>query len=445
MQSEAPKRVLDPRRRGIWTRTCGLWALTCGIWAVTCGIPAVCRAVEVTLRDGRVWEGAIVRESADEIVLKTSGGDVSISKESVLSVDRSPTRREQYQTRLAAIDAKDPDQHYLLGLWCRRQGLKRESEYHLNYACGLDPDHAGARRALGQVRYEGKWMPEAEAKDAMGMRLVDGRWMTKEAAALAEAEALKRDLARQVARQVDAIAEVLANPKNDQARYDAEDRLAAMRDPLAYDAVLALARHENPDVRRAALRAADRINIPGVGAETLAHALYDTDPYVRERARKILERRWDESMLVETLKALRDPDTPPVRFAAALVLGVARPYQAIEPLIEQIYTAYRVKRASGEAAPMLGIRGYQVREGGVDGRGPVVYDPTAGVVGAGPGGTWKPLDAPDDDRSAYLVNYAALDALRAITRKDFGLSKRAWRDWWHDNKDDFRGFKPPAP
>ncbi len=422
-----------------FVRLCPAVAAVCLVLVASAEMPAA----EVTLIDGRTWEGTIVRESAESVVLKTAGGEVEIYRRSIKSIDRSPTRREQYDARAKAIGPKDADQHFLLGLWCRRQGLNREADYHLNYACGLEPDHEGARRALGQVKYEGKWMPEAEAKEAMGLRFYDGRWMTREAAALAEAEALRRDLTRQIEKQVQAIANAIANPKSDAAQRDAEDRLAAMRDPLAYDAVLALARHRDADVRQAALRAADKLGIPGIARESLIHALYDEDGYVRARARVVLARRWDESMVPETLKALREPDNPPVRFAAALLLGVTRPVQAVEPLIEAIYTPYAVLRGE-EGAPTLGLRNISVREGTADGRGPVWTDPVAGVVGAGPGSAWRPLDAPDD-RTTYIVSYAALDALRAITGKDFGLSKRAWRDWWHDAKDDFRVFKPPAP
>ena len=415
----------------------GLWF--CAACLLFCAVSSPCSAATVTLTDGRAWEGTILSETRDAIVLKTAGGDVSIDRGSIRAIDRTPTRREQYASRLAALDPKDADQHYLLGLWCRRQGLAREAEYHLNYACALEPDHEGARLALGQVKHEGRWMPESEAKEAMGLRFVDGRWMTKEAAALAEADTLRRDLTRQIERRVSALAETIANPKTDKAKRDAEDALAAMRDPLAYGPILTLARHKNPDVRQAALRAGDKIEAAGIAQEALLHALYDEDAYVRERGRKILSKRFDEPMLAEALKALRDPDVPSVRFAAALLLGVVKPVQAIDPLIEAIYTPYRVRR-SGEGAPTLGLRGYQVRDTGAE-RGQVITDPTAGVVGSGPGGTWRPLDVADDPNIVFIVNYAALDALRAMSNKDFGLSKRAWRDWWRDAKDNFKVFK----
>jgi hypothetical protein len=406
--------------------------------ALTLSLASLSPAATVTLNDGRSWEGTIVRETKGTVVVKTAGGEITIDRASIRGIDRAPTRREQYEAKLAALDEKDADQQYLLGLWCRKNGLSREADYHLNYACALEPDHEGARQALGQVKYQGKWMPEADAKAAMGLKFVDGRWMTKEAADLAEAEALKRDLTKQVAKRVDALADAIANPKTEKSKRDAEDALAAMRDPFAAGPIMALARHKNADVRKAALRAGDRTDATGIAQEALLHALYDEDPYVRERGRKILAKRWDDAMWPETLKALRDPDVPAVRFAAALLVGVVRPTQAVDPLIEAIYVPYRVRR-SEDGSPALGIRGYQTKDSG---GAPLYSDPTAGVVGAGPGGTWRPLDVSDDPSVVYLINYAALDALRAMTMKDFGLNKKAWRDWWRDAKDGFKAFKP---
>jgi len=400
------------------------------------------RGAEVTLLDGRVWEGVIVRENKDTLVLETVGGEIEISRTAIKDIDRKPTRRELYQIKLDAIDRNDPDQHYLLGLWCRRQNMSREAEYHLNYAVGLDPEHEGARRALGQVKYEGKWMPEAEAKTAQGLRFYAGRWMTKEAAALAEAEDLKNAMKTELTRQVRALAEIIASPRDDTAKRRAMRQLYTLRDPLAADAMIELMRHRAPEVREIAIQAADRLKLDGADDEILQRALFDEDATVRDRARKSLETRWKPTMLDATLKALGDPEQPMARFAAALVLGVAKDPTTVDALIDALYVTYVLKRTEEPAPPSMGLGGFVTREPGpFDGRGPIITDPVAGVVGAGPGLTWRPVDAPDDDRHTYIINYAALDTLRAMTQKDFGVNKRAWREWWDANRDDFKVWK----
>ena len=123
-----------------------LFALTASFFASTAA-----HGADVTLLDGRVWEGVITRETKLTIVLETVGGEIEISRRGILRIDRKPTRQQRYQQKLAALEKTDPDQHYLLALWCRRQRLLREAEYHLNYAVGLEPDHAGARARAGEI------------------------------------------------------------------------------------------------------------------------------------------------------------------------------------------------------------------------------------------------------------------------------------------------------
>lgn len=396
---------------------------------------------EITLLDDRVWEGVIVREDKDTVVLDTVGGEIEISRTAIKAIDRKPTRRELYQMKVDAMDRNDADQHYLLGLWCRRQNMTREAEYHLNYAVGLDPEHEGARRALGQVKYEGKWMPEAEAKEAQGLRFYGGRWMTKEAAAEAEAEDLKNAMKAELARQVRALADAIANPRNEETKRRAMRQLWTLRDPLAADAILELLADRSSEVRETAIQAADKLKIDAADGEILHCALYDEDASVRASARKSLTSRWKPGMLSETIKALRDQEAPMAPFSAALTLGVARDPASIEPLIDALYVTYAVKRGE-EGPPRIGIGGVTTRPPGpLDQGGPVITDPVAGVVGAGPAVNWRPLDAPDDPRYEYIINYAALDALRAMTRKDFGVNKRAWHEWWDENRDDFQVWK----
>ena len=399
-------------------------------------LPTSAHGAEVTLVDGRVWEGVIVRETPDLVVLKTVGGEIEISRRGILKIDPKPTRLQRYEHKLAVLDKTSADQHYLLGLWCRRQRLVREAEYHLNYAVGLDVDHVGARRALGHVKYQDKWMPEKEAKESQGLRFYDGRWMTKEAAEQAESEALRTKLKAELERQVRALVKIVVNPRTERAGRRAREQLLAFRDPLAHDALLELMQHDAPELRVIGIRLAARLEIPTAADEMLRLALYDDDPDVRDAARDALKGRWNHVMLSETLKALKDPDRPAVRESAARVLAVAKDPVTINDLINALYVTYRVKRTGDEGAPRIPVGIVPVRQPVSDpAPGSVMNPPDAG--GAGTPYRWRPLDAPDDPNLVFVVNYAALDALRAITQQNFGVNKRAWRKWWDDNRDKF--------
>ena len=345
-----------------------------------------------------------------------------------------------YERKLKLIDKSSADHHFLLGLWARRRRLLREATYHLNYAIAIDPDHPGSRRVMGQVKYKGKWMPEAEAKKAQGLRFYKGRWMTEEAAVAEEAADLKRILTEQIGRRIRAFASIIDKPKNDSARRRATDALIHFRDTLGHPALVKLLRHRSPAVREVAIRAVDKLGIEGVDREIFTHALYDVDGYVRARARGVLKRHWEGGMLVDTLNALRKPKEPGARFNSALILGVIKDISSVDALIRAIYVTQKKKDSNDWEEPSM-LRGFIIRKRDkLNTGGPIISDPVAGVVGAGPGSRWRPIDAPADPRYTYLINYAALDALRAITQNDFGVNKKAWRKWWDENRDDFHVF-----
>ena len=120
-------------------------------------------------------------------------------------------------------------------------------------------------------------------------------------------------------------------------------------------------------------------------------------------------------------------------------MGIAKDPATIDDLITALYVTYRVRRTGEAGPPPIGLTAHHVVRSPVQVLpGGVLFDLAAGVVG---GRIWKPVDAPDDPRYAYIINYAALDALRAITLQDFGVNKRAWRDWWDENRDDFKVWK----
>jgi hypothetical protein len=81
--------------------------------------------------------------------------------------------------------------------WAKTNGLKTQSKQALRDVIKVDPDHAEARKLLGYVLYEGKWVSEREkerleaaaerkAMEAKGMVQYKGKWMTPEEKETAE-------------------------------------------------------------------------------------------------------------------------------------------------------------------------------------------------------------------------------------------------------------------
>lgn len=148
-------------------------------------------ADEVVLVSGRVLEGKAV-VAGETVVFERPGIRMELRKDEVKEIRRTPTAKEQYAEKAAALLAAemagtlDAGARHRLGLWCATKGLAAEAVAEQRNAILIDADHAGARRALGFVKTETGWRTESEAMEAKGLVRADGRWVTKEEAARLE-------------------------------------------------------------------------------------------------------------------------------------------------------------------------------------------------------------------------------------------------------------------
>ncbi|MFW6107111.1 MAG: hypothetical protein ACOC8A_00325 [bacterium] len=150
----------------------------------------------VHLKTGTSLEGQVV-ETDEGVIVKLPAGEVRISKDAIERIEPKTSVLEEYQQRAKQVQADDADAHYRLGLWARQQGLKAEAEAHLKTAVAIDPDHAGARRALGYRKVDGQWMTEEEEMRARGLVQFDGEWMPPQAAAKLRELKAELDVARE--------------------------------------------------------------------------------------------------------------------------------------------------------------------------------------------------------------------------------------------------------
>jgi hypothetical protein len=126
----------------------------------------------------------------------------------------------------------------------------------------VDPDHAGARAALGYVLENGRWITEDDQMRARGMVKFQGRWMTPGDKVRAEA-----DLADKIAKAKKAEEDKIAAQK---AKYQA-DREARLARIQAYEEELARA--------RAKQRAADEADGFGLSSVTYGPYGYYRGPF----------------------------------------------------------------------------------------------------------------------------------------------------------------------
>ena len=136
----------------------------------------------VWLKKGGTLEGR-VEVRGEEVVVHLANGAVTLRRDEIDRIEKKETILDVYEAKRAALPAGDPQARYELGLWCELSGLEGRAKSHHEEAIALDPDHAGARRELGQVLRDGRWMTEDEARAAEGYVLYQGRWLRPETVA----------------------------------------------------------------------------------------------------------------------------------------------------------------------------------------------------------------------------------------------------------------------
>ena len=177
-------------------------ALLVGVASVASlsGGPPPAGAHVVTTKDGKTYEGKVLADDAEKVVIETTfDGTKELQKADVAKVDTTvPPLREQLAFRLG--QAKDAPGLSDLAAWAKGKGFKSEVELVWKKVLELDPQNVKARKALGHVRVGAVWMTPEEkaaadkaaadaAQRAKGLVEHDGRWVTPQ-----EKEALEKGL-----------------------------------------------------------------------------------------------------------------------------------------------------------------------------------------------------------------------------------------------------------
>lgn len=136
-----------------------------------------CAADELVLKNGAAFSGA-VREEGDKVVIELDFGTMTFRKSEVRSVKKTSDPIQEYEQKLpTATDAKSS---YDLAVWAREKGLGTRANDLFRKVISLNPDHDGARRALGFEKVDGKWLDGDDLMTARGLLKHNGRWLPKD-------------------------------------------------------------------------------------------------------------------------------------------------------------------------------------------------------------------------------------------------------------------------
>ncbi|MFH0945142.1 MAG: hypothetical protein V2A76_08090 [Planctomycetota bacterium] len=171
--------------------------MKCLIAFLACLLPCLIASADVVkLKDGRSFEGTVVEQNDQKVVIKTKFGLNELARSEVESVEIKATPAQEFRDRREKAEG-DAKALFDLYAWAMTNGLKTQAKQALRDVVKLDENHAEARQLLGYVLHEGKWVSEREkerldsqaertAMEAKGLVEYKGKWMTPEEKETAE-------------------------------------------------------------------------------------------------------------------------------------------------------------------------------------------------------------------------------------------------------------------
>jgi len=400
------------------------------VGALLLGTAAV-HADTVELENGGRLTGRILEDDGAGIKIETVGGVVELPRARIKAVRYEPSAQEQYEQILPLYRDSAEDQ-FRLGLWCRRHKLHRQRQAHLERAVQLDPDHAGARKALGFHDYNGRWVTFDEKMKLSGRVRYRGRWMLPaEKRLLQREEAVKAERTRWFT-EVNRIVRGLLTSSRRSRRDEGRKQLLAIKHPMAVEPMVAALSKEKRTLRILLVDALAGIRSPDAVAHLVRLSLVDDSWEVREAATGVLRQGRFPGVTKMLAPLLRDDLGNLMRRAATLAGQLGDPSVAPQ-LIELLETKEIVTRKvrprtdrTRMTADNIGDWLPAVRNGTI-----VIDRSSPPVERFGSGFTIGPKPKPR--RKVTLIrreNQEVRRALVLLTEQDFGYSKSRWRSWW---------------
>lgn len=125
--------------------------------AILTALSSAALADKITLKDGRTFEGVVSQEEG-KVLVKMALGTVSFPASEVSSIENMATSEDQLEAMLVNTRRDDPEAMLKVAVWARDNDLSRRSEDLLHEIINLSPDHPTARKMLGQMKIDSKWM-----------------------------------------------------------------------------------------------------------------------------------------------------------------------------------------------------------------------------------------------------------------------------------------------
>ena len=316
-------------------------------------VTGTARADTILLVNGGRIEGELL--NADEsprksYILKTwEGAKLTLTAEEVESVTVSTAAQRAYE---AAV-VKMPDTevaHWEMAQKCELAALKAERESHLEQVLRHNPDHEGARYALGYSRVGGKWQRQEDFLAGQGYVRYRGAWRLPEEIEMEPRQQADEQQTVEWRKKIRLWREWIIKGRD--RAVEGEANLMGIRDPRATGALVSMLKEakEPRPLKLAYIEVLGRFdNGAAIGALVTA-SLNDADPTVRDKALEELARSGSHLALEVFIKTLKHADNPMVHRAGVALERMQNP-EATLPLIDALITEHKEVVGGGGIQP----------------------------------------------------------------------------------------------
>lgn len=214
----------------------------------------------VHLKTGRSIEGTTspgAKKGTLE-VRKADGSVVVVSEADVVRVEKKENPASEIERRLKALPPGEIEPLLDLLAWAREKSLHREAKGIARRVLEIDPNHEAARKELGYVVYENKWILESELKKKKGLVRFRDEWM--------ETAERDRRLLQEAVKEVEDLFG-LVESENPYIQTYAIQKILARREPALREAFRSRLRDPREAVRMVALGGLANLPVTGEGNE----------------------------------------------------------------------------------------------------------------------------------------------------------------------------------
>jgi hypothetical protein len=402
---------------------------------VVVSLPAPGSADVVTTKDGIVLEGSATKAGDGSVVVATEAGDVTLPAGSVKSIVPGEGPRSAARRASAALARSDAQGHYRLALSLEAEGLADLARCEHEAVLAVDPEHAGARRALGFERVGDRWLTTAEARRTSGLVLYEGRWVLP-----SEVQAKAAGPRQVKVRSVDLAAAMKTAATNRGALAEAARR-RILEAPAAerVETATAFLVHRDARLRRWACDELKSLGDEASLRPLIAVGARDPEPEVRRAAVLAVAAFGRDDAAVPFIRALGS-EHPSIVVASAQALATLNDPRSIRYLVTKITTHGGSPKSYFVQERMISyIQDFDVEVAQTS----FIADPQIGIIQEGAVSAVHVLDAMIE---RTYVQKVAIDAFNSLASTQFQTANQV-AAWFKEHGDALPRFgqKPVEP